>query len=514
MLLNLLVSTLFQQMTIFRSKHSSAASRIQSKLCEQVRWQHSRIKQGGIDQTQLAIADAPTEPVPFSFLVMGDTDAGLRAQTRSSESSSSEFSTAFAQQLMLQLKENRFLLHTGDVTYPVGSYDNYLRGFLQPYQALLASLPKNGGYRSDDVVFTRPLLPVPGNHDYAGSKDSGLFQHLLRALCDRLRTVGIDWGHYGGAGSEAYGQTFLDDLAKRSPAQLTAHLTAHYAALCSRTNDSEALQPEGLEKGAKNPAYCLNYQPGQFTRLPNRYYRFCYGGIDFFALDSNTWNTSSDAQNFDADQLAWLEASLIASWQTPSTIGRIIYLHHSPYTTEEIRWQQSETLWVRRHLRAVLDRVAAALEKSPAQRYHKQIPLIDLTISGHAHCLEHLKTAGTDHADSEMDWLVCGGSGAGLRRQRQAGSDILEKMAHGKRSYTGIIAKSQLYAGAHGHRSKKQRFHSFVQVNVRPQQVQKIEVCPFIVSRAAGEWQTRALSPLSLGSTHAPHMSASSVKAS
>jgi hypothetical protein len=36
---------------------------------------------------------------------------------------------------------------------------------------------------------------------------------------------------------------------------------------------------------------CLRYQPGNFTRLPNRYYTFRYGGIDFFALDSNTFNT-------------------------------------------------------------------------------------------------------------------------------------------------------------------------------------------------------------------------------
>ncbi|MHC5832871.1 MAG: metallophosphoesterase, partial [Nostoc sp.] len=28
-------------------------------------------------------------------------------------------------------------------------------------------------------------------------------------------------------------------------------------------------------------------------RLPNRYYTFRYGGIDFFALDSNTFNTPS-----------------------------------------------------------------------------------------------------------------------------------------------------------------------------------------------------------------------------
>src|SRR6185369_12319650 len=32
----------------------------------------------------------------------------------------------------------------------------------------------------------------------------------------------------------------------------------------------------------------LPYLPGRRTRLPNRYYRFRAGSVDFFALDSNT----------------------------------------------------------------------------------------------------------------------------------------------------------------------------------------------------------------------------------
>ncbi len=481
-------------MTTFLSKRSLLYSGIQSTLCKQVQWQHPKVKQGGIDQTQIAISSAPTEPTPFSFLVMGDTDAGP-----SPRANTSEFANAFAQQLLLQLGESRFLLHTGDVTYPVGSYENYLRGFLQPYHSLLADLPKNGGYRSDDIVFARPLLPVPGNHDYARERNAGLLPRLLSALCDRLRSIGIDLGHYDGSGSEAYGQTFLDDLSVRSPEQLTAHLAAHYSALCGIGTTT-------------NATYCLNYQPGQFTRLPNRYYRFCYGGVDFFALDSSTWNAGCDAKDFDVEQLAWLEDSLITSWRSPGKIGRIVYLHHSPYTTEEIRWQQPETLWVRKHLRTVLDRVAAALEKT-TDVDQQQDPLIDLIISGHAHCLEHLKTAQTGHADSEMDWLVCGGSGAGLRRQRQAGADILGKIFHSKRSYTGVVAKSQLYAGVRGYRSKRQQFHSFVKINVRPLHAQKIEVCPFLVSQFAGEWQTQALKPLRLGAVEASS-SAIAIKAS
>src|SRR5436305_628772 len=32
----------------------------------------------------------------------------------------------------------------------------------------------------------------------------------------------------------------------------------------------------------------LSYRPGEQTRIPNRYYRFRLGMVDFFALDSNT----------------------------------------------------------------------------------------------------------------------------------------------------------------------------------------------------------------------------------
>jgi 3',5'-cyclic AMP phosphodiesterase CpdA len=460
-------------------------------LSEQVRWGSSKIDHS-IDQTRLAIADAPSNPAAFSFLVVGDTDAGAIVKTSNAKTSSaktSSFSDVFANELSQALDESCFLLHTGDVTYPVGSYENYLSDFLQPYQALLSHLPT--GPCGGPMVFNRPLLPVPGNHDYANwPANAQTWQSCLRFLCDRLRQLNIDLGHYGGEGGEAYGQIFLDDLAKLSPQQLTKHLATHYSATAA-ANDLES-------------KHCLNYRPGQFTRLPNRYYRFRYGGVDFFALDSNTWNSSSEAEGFDQAQLDWLARSLISSWQQPSTIGRIIYLHHSPYTTEETRWQQPETLWVRRHLRSVLDKVALSLKRTMPQ----QAPFtpVDLIISGHAHCLEHLRTADTGHADAQTDWIVCGGSGADIRRQRRAGSDLLEKISYQGRCYPSVVAKSQLYAGIHSGRHP-QRFHSFIRIDVRPTQRQKFTVQPFIVTQSLrDQWQTRALSPLSVGNTHLAHV--------
>ena len=480
-----------------------------SRLSGQVGWQCPKVRQDAIDYTRLCIADAPVGVAPFSFMVIGDTDAGV-----SPGADLSDFSLAFAEQLIQHLGESRLLLHTGDVTYPVGSYQNYLDGFLRPYQSLLSNIPNSPGYRSESVVFNRPLLPVPGNHDYAES-GSQLWQGLLRVVCDRLRPLGIDWGHYGGQGGEAYGQTFLDDLKKLSPKQLTAHLAENYSAAIAGT-----LLPDGTKNDLR---YCLSYQPGQFTRLPNRYYSFHYGGVDFFALDSNTWNQDSAAKGFDHQQLSWLEQALIQSWQTPDTASRIIYLHHSPYTTEVSRWQQPETLWVRQHLQAVLDRVAIGLRKigertgsgdrtNSSVRQHN--PLVDLVISGHAHCLEHLRTNDTGHADAYTDWLVCGGSGADVRRQREAGADILGRVFSRGKSLTSVVARSQLYAGLHGRSYRKKSSHSFLRIEVRPDQSQKLLVCPFVVSEESEGWQTKALKPIGIGRLHAEPFSAIRKKAS
>lgn len=472
----------------------NANIRLSAAAERQVCWQQPSVVRAGVNQSHLAISDAPSSrQSAFSFLVLGDTDAGLWGDHSSRDGVAAQsFSQQFAKQVLAHSREHRFLLHTGDVAYPAGSYENYLTTFLRPYQDLLKRLPKHAFYRSDDVVFNRPLLAVPGNHDYADDRGMRkLWQQLLRKACDRLRqSLNIDLGHYGGQGGEAYGQTFLDDLAKLSPEQLSRHLALHYTAKVDSLSDD----------------VCLNYQPGTFTRLPNRYYSFRYGGIDFFALDSNTWKTDAMAPGFDQAQLDWLEHSLMRSWNNPETMGRIIYMHHSPYTTESYHWQRPETLWVRRHLRMVLDKVTRS-GVAPAG-----LPLVDLVISGHAHCLEHLKTTAIDHGDAAIDWVVCGGSGADVRRQRGGDDSILENVVCQGRMRTQMVAKSQFYAGRHGHSYKQQNFHSFIRVDVQPERAQKITVCPFVVtpvnssvyssvySTAGNRWQTKAIAPLSIGS--------------
>jgi len=462
------------------------------------------VNDDAIDFTRLAISTAPCEAAPFSFVVIGDTDAGAQSPKGKLADSPISFSEQLAEQMLQKIGDGEahsdLLLHTGDITYPVGSYQNYLEGFLRPYRRLLSKVPATPKYSSSDVVFNRPLLPVPGNHDYASPRRHRFLRKVWQRLCDYLRKAGLDLGHYGGEDGEAYETTFLDSRKHLSDSQLKQHLVNHYSApIRDYYTDKETVQ------------YCLNYSPGQFTRLPNRYYHFRYGDVDFFALDSNTWNIPADAEGFDRAQLDWLVHTLTQSWQRElsdrsahKTTARIIYLHHSPYTTEESRWQQSQTLWVRRHLRAAFDRVAQSLGHSlDDYSSHHRLPLVDLVLGGHAHCFEHIKTGDTGHADSHIDWVVCGGSGAGIRRQRQTGSDILESLSVGGRRCTSVVAKSRLYVGSHGSSRKRKQFHSFVQVKIRPSQKNKIAVCPFVVSQHSNSWKTEALKPIEIASREA-----------
>jgi hypothetical protein len=110
---------------------------------------------------------------------------------------------------------------------------------------------------------------VLGNHDYY---DVPLMYRLLTGSTQPLRRMfrykDIEIGWHGSSQGNAYAKAFLDYLkAIASPIELERHLDSHYTA---KTDTGR----------------CLRYQPGHFTRLPNRYYTFRYGGIDFFALDS------------------------------------------------------------------------------------------------------------------------------------------------------------------------------------------------------------------------------------
>jgi 3',5'-cyclic AMP phosphodiesterase CpdA len=234
------------------------------RMGERVRWQHAELKQRGVDQTRLALENAPQEFSEFSFLVLGDSGTGRHR--------SSSPQRQVAEQLMNHQNGAQFVLHTGDVVYLVGSSEQYRENFIKPYREWLVGEDYHH-IAYDRMVFKLPFLPVLGNHDYYDLPPLlGFFSGIAGPLRYALRSyVDIDVGWHGSYKGDAFARAFMDYLKGVPGFQLSQHLDQYYL-------------------GELDGSRCLSYRPKQYTRIPNRYYQFRYSGIDFFALDSNTFN--------------------------------------------------------------------------------------------------------------------------------------------------------------------------------------------------------------------------------
>ncbi|MEH2404702.1 metallophosphoesterase family protein [Nostoc sp.] len=505
-----------------------------SKMNQRVRWQDPLIVERNIDQTRLVLEDGQSDNPEFSFLVVGDSGSGQHRGHNPQRQ--------VAELMLPHHNESRFMLHMGDVIYLVGSSEYYQQNFIQPYREFLlgGEHPRRIAY--DQMIFKLPILPVPGNHDYynlpillsLASLTTLPIRGLLRSRLD------LDVGLHGSGTGDAYARAFLDYLkAFKLPGELNHHLDQYYTA---KTDTGR----------------CLSYEPGHFTRLPNRYYTFRYGGIDFFALDSNTFNdppplpktkkgdadrkvlekrredleqeklqivetsaklrpenpTEADQLDdfhaklsqieeiivdidkqlaadkttlIDIEQLEWLKQRLIESWNTAEVRGRVIYFHHPPYVTEATKWQQAQTLIIRDRLRDVLDAVAKKIGSLNQGR-----PLVDLVLTGHAHCFEHLETMDTGHADSHIHWIICGGSGFSLRRQRIEGADLMETFGNENR----LVARSHLFIGRNGQGFQKRRPYSGLRIDVKGEHHPKFIVRPLVAEWHQRQWHNRELEPL------------------
>ncbi|MBD3881899.1 metallophosphoesterase [Phormidium tenue FACHB-886] len=505
------------------------------KMKQRVRWQSSGISQRGIDQTCLVLDDQQPDDPEFSFLVVGDSGAGAhRGQNPQRR---------VAEQLLKHRQDCRFLLHTGDVIYLTGSSEYYTKNFIEPYREFLVGGDRYKSLKYDQLVFNLPFFLVPGNHDYYDlSWVYGSLAQLALPLRRLLRSqLDLDVGFHGSHQGDAYAKAFIDYLKALSPDALEDHLDRHY----STTTET---------------GRCLRYQPGQFTRLPNRYYTFRAGGIDFFALDSNTFNaplplpntkagdehrrrlqalqadidkqmaevnqrstqlnpnhpeeseelhdlrskleqlaevqqdiekqltSSPETVTIDTEQLEWLQQRLTQSWQDSAVRGRVLFFHHPPYVTEATKWHQAQTIAVRERLREVLNAVAANVGALTQGR-----PIVDLVLNGHAHCLEYLRTLDTGNADSHINWIVCGGSGYSLRRQREEGAELPEAFTASGQPVGRAIAKSQLYVGRSGQGYQKRRPYSCLRIDVKAGCPPQFVVRPLVTERFQRQWLDREL---------------------
>ncbi len=522
-----------------------------AKMKERLRWQHPALRARRIDQTRLILEDGRSDDKAFSFLVIGDSGSGPHTDHHPQR--------RIAEQMVPHLQDCRFLLHTGDVVYQVGSSEQYAENFIKPYREWLVGGDRPDRIAFDKMLFRFPFLAVPGNHDYYNLP---WFYSILVQLTRPIRKLlGLNLnpnvGWRGSGVGDAYARAFLDYLRNLPEDQMATHFDRHYGPWAAPL-DRRTLG--------------LRYQPGQFTRLPNRYYTFRYGGIDFFGLDSSTFNdpalspqratgdhqrlmaqreailrqqqqirdealhlqrTDPHAQErlddlqakveqldemlldiekqahpspttlVDTEQLLWLRDGLIASWQDRSVRGRILFFHHPPYVTEATKWEQGQTLAIRQNLRWVLNQVAAAVPEiggdSRSER-PRQRPPVNLVLNGHAHCFEYLKTEATGHADSHMNCVVCGGSGLSLRRQRPEGTMLYEPLgtnADGQTEFK-LVAKSQMFVGLTGHKAERKRPYSFVRIDVTGDEVPEFVVTPHISERSHLDWNDYAMPPLVL----------------
>ena len=499
------------------------------RMKRRVRWQEVSISNRAIDQTKLVIDSQDTDNPDFSFIVIGDSGCGSHLKHNPQRKIAE----------MMLGHDSRFVIHTGDVVYQVGSSEYYQQNFIDPYREFLVGGEKPKQIAYDRLTFKSPFFLVPGNHDYYDlpliygilAQATWLPRRLLRGKID------LDVGWHGSNQGDAYARAFLDYLLEMDSSRLQQHLDTYYT-------------------GNRGGDRCLNYQPGKFTRLPNRYYTFRYGGIDFFALDSNTFNQplqipdteaganqraelltrqrklaereqkieaaldkldpndskeaeqiddyyaqleyiaeskrdidkqlNREQQTTDWEQLIWLENSLVASWQDESVRGRVVFFHHPPYVTEATKWYQGQTLAVRDRLRQVFDDAMNKIGTLPEGR-----SIVDLVLSGHAHCLEHLRTKDTGHADSHIDWIVCGGSGHSLRRQRKEGRVLYQNADLDSEP----IGQSHLYVGRNGSRKNRKRPYSFLRIDVAAGDKPKFTVNPYIAQRYRNQWDEYAIEP-------------------
>ncbi len=148
------------------------------KMQQRVRWQAREIIERQIDQTCFILDDGRNGDREFSFLVIGDSGTGYQKKHHPQRQ--------VAELMLPHHPQSRFMLHTGDVVYLVGSSEYYPHNFIAPYREFLVGGENHRQIPYNQMTFKLPIFPVPGNHDYY---DIPLIFNLLSIITLPIRRL-------------------------------------------------------------------------------------------------------------------------------------------------------------------------------------------------------------------------------------------------------------------------------------------------------------------------------------
>ena len=400
----------------------------------------------------------------FSFLALGDTGAGGDAKN------------AVARDMGREENDNTdFLLHLGDVVYLSGSKQGYKKRFINVYKKWILA-----GHRNrKNLVFSKPFLPIYGNHDY---------YDMQKALSIVSRIIGRVFRALG-TGSKN-GKVFDKVFVEQDDNRIEVHTTAGNSG--------------------------LPYIPEEATRIPNRYYWFTYKNCAFIALDSNTLDATKDEQpikiadfedefeqlrneanearelvkltkkrsedpdqdnksrleyehllaveesgecekrmasflkrvdrkpaDHDVAQLDWLK--YVLNHDEVRDKLKIIYMHHSMYVSDESHTADHQVFGLRKNLMDIITDSG-----------------VSLVLSGHSHCFECVKAS--DYPD--VCFIV---SGAGGQNPSKSIFELNDKEKEKKL----FLEKAETLAYANEDNGKE--LYNYLRINV---ETDKIEVKP------------------------------------
>jgi 3',5'-cyclic AMP phosphodiesterase CpdA len=117
------------------------------------------------------VALAPSSPTPFTFHAFGDSGQATAAQRRIAD--------------LMAAGQPDLVLHTGDLAYSSGTFEEFQRTFFAYY---------------GDLIGSAPFFPTPGNHDYV-TRDAAPYRSMFTVPsegvpeADRGRYYSFDWGN-------------------------------------------------------------------------------------------------------------------------------------------------------------------------------------------------------------------------------------------------------------------------------------------------------------------------------